>query len=790
DPEFGTELAAVLADAGDIAPGAQIGAFRIERAIGAGGMGAVYLACRVEGGFEQRVALKVLTGARTDPDSLRQFERERAVLAHLEHPHIARLIDGGMTADGRPWFAMEYIEGEPIDRYCDGHRLSVHERLHLFLAVCRALEYAHGRLVLHRDIKPSNILVTGSGEVKLLDFGLGRIQADPAVGEGTVTRIGQRWLTPEYASPEQVRGEAITVQSEIYQLGALLYRLLCGVAPIDLSGATAGQIMRMVSELEPISPSLVWRRRARVESGSKESGSGSPKQVARRLRGDLDNIVLTALAKAPQRRYRNVGELAGDIQHHLEHRPVRARAATRRYRLGKFLRRYRVPVAVAATVFVLISTALVVIALQAEDLERERERAVAHAERSARLTDALLGMVGVSDPDQGIEQVITVGERLQQYVDHIEQELADAPELQIPLLRSIGQTLYKLSAFEPASEVLTRAHGLAVEVHGADATVTLELQLRRALAMDFAGADPQRVDPLINEVVDVWHERFGSESERLAEALFQRGYLFSITTTNRTSDRAQQATDDLTEALAIRRKLHDGPHTETARVMHYLARQLPDRERAVALMREGIAMLEAVAGPAAASHRKGDLALWLDSVGRHEEALTLGREAWETHRDHFGETHPQTLTLRHNYAGYLREVGRFEEAAEIYRQALRDDHPLGDPDGASRAFGAHGLAISLHGLGEHAEAEYWYREALRIARLHEMGVEPHARISLARLFRELGRFDEAEVQYRQAISLFERYLGVDSREAGRARDALKSLHQAAMAGTGQARRQQ
>jgi len=774
DSQFSAELADELAAAGKFAPGDRIGPFRIERAIGAGGMGAVYLATRVQGGFKQQVALKVVTGARPDPESLRQFEREREVLARLEDSRIARIIDGGTTGDGRPWFAMEYVEGEPIGRYADRRGLSVNARIELFLQVCRALEYAHGRLVMHRDIKPSNILVTGDGSVKLVDFGLGQMLR-PVNADGTRTQ-GSRWLTPEYASPEQVRGKTTTVASEVYQLGALLYRLLCHSTPFDLNGAGTGKIVETVCGVDPPKPSDIWQRRNR--RGGELAGSPATQPadaMARGLRGDLDNIVLKALAKQPEDRYGNVAELIEDIERHLEHRPIRARPTTRMYRLCKFVRRYRVAVSATAAVFVLITGAFVVIAMQAHDLELERDRAVSEADRNGRLVQALLSMVQMSDPDQGIEQVITVGERLQQYVDHVRRELGGQPDLQIPMLRAIGQTLYKLSAFAPAAEVFAEARALSVDLHGPEAAPTLELAVDLGLALGFAGDDLQRAGALIDPVVRIYRQRFGPDSEALAEVLFQRGYLFSIMSPSRHGKRAEQARNDLRSALAIRRQLHPGPHVETARVMHYLARALPDREAAIALMREGIAMLEAVSGPEAAAHRKGDLALWLDGLGRHEQALEIGREAWQTHRDNYGATHPQTRTLRHNYAGYLREVGRFEEAAAIYREGLSEDNPLHNPESASRAFGAHGLAISLDGMGRYAEAETWYREAVRVAGHHQLGLEPAARRSLARFLAARGRIRAAMAEYRRTLALLEAHYGAEAPVVMALQDEIISL---------------
>ena len=311
----------------------RVGPFRIERELGRGGMGTVYLAERDEQ-FRQRVALKLIRrGLDLDEHLLRRFVDERQILASLEHPGIARLLDGGVTPDGAPWFAMEYVEGKPLDAWCDERTLSIEDRLKLFAEVCDAVSYAHGRLVVHRDLKPSNILVTDTGSVKLLDFGIAKLLVPGAAADADLTRTGLRLLTPEYASPEQLRGDAITQASDVYSLGVLLYRLLTGRRPYRIRGLSAGEAERVVLEREPPLPSLAARSAEEADSPD-ASAPDSPTQRARargttpellsaHLRDGLDGIVLTALAKDPARRYPSVEALAADIRRYLEGLPVR-----------------------------------------------------------------------------------------------------------------------------------------------------------------------------------------------------------------------------------------------------------------------------------------------------------------------------------------------------------------------------------------------------------------------------------------------------------------------------------
>ncbi len=776
DPDWVGGVAAALAESGHVGPGARLGPFEIEYAIGAGGMGAVYRARRVEGGFEQVVALKVLAGACPGPDSYRQFQRERELLSRLSHPGIAHLIDGGMTDDWRPWFAMEFIDGVPIDRHARDRRLSIDARLALFGQVCDALEYAHGRLVLHRDIKPSNILVTTEGQVKLVDFGLGQALVDRDAEDGTPpTRTAARWLTPEYASPEQVRGEAVTVASDVYQMGLLLYRLLCDRPPYTVPGDNALEMMRVICEQGPIRPSQQWRARP----DNTDQPSGFPQRaesMARGLRGDLDNIVLTALAKDPARRYAGMADLAEDLRRHREHRPVQARAATRRYRLGKFIRRYRAAVGTAAVVFSLILAGLVTIALQAVDLTEERNRALARAEQNARLTEVLTGMVQVANVDHaGIEQIVTVGERLALYLDHVRGELADEPEARLRLLEVIGEAYEKLRSWPPAADVFEEALALSAEVHGPTADATLEIQARLAQALASVG-EWERADPMLEELEALWRLRHGDEHERVAEAIFGRAYLHQIrlpSGDSRTHDLEQR----FAEALRIWRLHHDPPHEDLARALHFLGLVEEDRQAGIARMQDGLAMTRAVAGEedGMVARRMSDIALQFLAQGRSDEAVGMLREATERHAEAFGATHPQTLTMMNNLAGVLLRNGDYEEAAETYRATLEQVRLTVAEDSINLAYPINGLASALRDSGAVAESEQWFREAVRLTEVNDSHLEGIARANLARTLIQLERIDEAREQLELALVLNETHFGPEHDRTRSIRDQLTGL---------------
>ena len=357
-----------------LAPGRQLGPYRLLREIGQGGGGAVYLAERADGTYAQQVAIKLVWPG-FGSEALRRFQQEREILARLTHPNIARLLDGGATAEGWHYLVMEYIEGQPLTTYCRAQRLALPARLKLFRAVCAAVQYAHQNLIVHRDLKPSNILVTQDGTAKLLDFGIAKL-LERGSQPSTLTGAGLQPFTPLYASPEQIRNEPITTASDVYSLGVLLYELLTGVRPYRVDNAAPPEQMRAVCEEEPTRPSLRVTERMRVEGGGMKDGAVSsliPHPSS--LRGDLDNIVLKALRKEPTLRYATVEQLSDDVQRHLDGEPVTARPATWRYRAGKYVQRNKAFVAAASMlVLALIVGALVTLWQLRASLAREHEQ--------------------------------------------------------------------------------------------------------------------------------------------------------------------------------------------------------------------------------------------------------------------------------------------------------------------------------------------------------------------------------------------------------------------------------
>jgi hypothetical protein len=353
-------------DSEPAAAGTMVGPYRIVREIGRGGMGAVYLAERTDGQFHKQVAVKLIKRGMDTTAVLRRFRDERQILADLEHPNIARLLDAGTTDDGRPYFLMEYVDGLPIDRYCDDRRLTIEQRLHLFLDVCTGLSYAHQRLVVHRDIKPSNILVTPEGSPKLLDFGIAKVMHASSAGETLATAGAVRPMTPEYASPEQVQGLSSTTLGDVYSLGVVLYELLAGQPPFRFTTRTPAEVALVITTVDPARPSDAVTRR-----------------LQRRLEGDLDTIVLMALRRDRERRYQSVEQLAGDIRRHLDGLPILARQDAALYRAVKFVRRHRRAVGAAALVFATLVIGIAATSWQSIRASRAEHVALLQRDRAA-----------------------------------------------------------------------------------------------------------------------------------------------------------------------------------------------------------------------------------------------------------------------------------------------------------------------------------------------------------------------------------------------------------------------
>lgn len=702
-----------------LAPGARVGPWRVERELGRGGMGAVYLAERADGGFEQRAALKLLHPGVQSEELLRRFERERQILASLQHPNIARLLDGGRTVDGRPYFAMEYVEGRPIDRYCDEERLNVDQRLELFLQVGRALQHAHRNLVVHRDLKPSNIAVTGEGEVKLLDFGIARLLTPEALDE-TLTLTAGRMLTPRYASPEQMLGDPVTTASDVYQMGLLLYELVTGEHAQPVADSAPSSWVRAICEHPPTRPSVAVER-AHGAPAAAAVRRTTPSALVRELRGDLDNILLVALRKEPDRRYGSAGELVDDVVRCRRRLPVHARPDTVAYRTVRFVQRHRAVLGVAAVGLLAFAAALVMVVGQR--LQAERQAALA---RQMESTLGQLFAAATPGPEQTVRGFVDQGLRL------VRSELAGQPESQARLMTLLGRDYNHLGLYTESAAVLEEA---------------LALLAARAKDDDLAAGE-----------TIAWLAQAYHYSSRYREALAQTRRVFDLR----------------------RRLLGDG-HADTVRaqlqlgdILHTVGR-LPEAEAELRGALVHLRSAGAEADPLATGLR--DLGNVLRDRGEAVDAERCFRESLALFRN----DRQQTWRTEIYFSRLLIMEAQLEEAERLLLDALANlrrqhggDHPTAGE--ALRELGHLRLA-----QGNYAEADARLAEA--VALFHRFNDDEHAmfaRIKALQSELALRRGDPAAavVTARDALARFER-LGLTEHPA--ALDSRRALGRALLA---------
>jgi eukaryotic-like serine/threonine-protein kinase len=780
---------------GALQPGQQVGPYRIEREIGHGGMGWVFLAHRADGGFEQRVALKVARAGLDDEELVGRFLQERQILAGLEHPNIARLVDGGLTADGRPFFAMEYVEGDPITVSCDARRLGLDRRLDLFLSVCDAVRYAHQRLVIHRDLKPSNTLVPPDGRVKLLDFGIATLLQDEPRAP-MADRPGWRILTPDYAAPEQVRGEQVTTATDVYALGVLLYELLAGRRPWRLRGLTPAEIEAVVCDRAPERPSDAAGRTPHEPDGHEARPPVTPQEIAaardtrpavlrRRLRGDLDAIVLHALQKEPARRYPSVDALVDDVTRYRRGLPVLARADTTAYRARKFVTRHRMGAAASVLVLLSLVGGLVGTAWQARLASRE-------AAKAREVTAFLTSLFGVAHPDESRGTPITARELVDRGAARISSELAGQPGIQGELLHVVGIIYRELGLWEDAEGHLVRALDLRRGLYGGDhAEVADTLNALASLLIE--RDELARAGPIVDEAVSMRRRLFGNRHPAVAEALSSSSAL------RERQGRLEEAIDAAREALDIDRQVHGGRHAAVAADLNNLGVYLNiagDYAGAEAAHREALAIRQAVLdeGHPDVATSLGNLAMVLSRLGRSDEAERLERDVLAIRTRVYGERHPWVALSLNNLAVRLGNLGRHEEAEDMHRQAFAVRREVLGPRHPDTLASLNNSATAAYRRGDLTAAETAFREAFE-AWSESLGPEHRLTMTAASnvgvVLSDRGRYEEAEAFLSRALSgrrqqlgsghpdvgLTLRHLGVLFTRAGRRAEAEAALRE-------------
>ncbi len=707
--------------------GQRIGNYRLLRLIGEGGMGSVYLAERDGADFSQRVALKLIRSDFISAETRSRFQRERNFLARLIHPNIAQLHDGGLAADGTPYFTLEYVDGEPITRYCDSHTLDLRQRTAMMLQVCSAITYAHRNLIVHRDLKPSNILVAADGAVKLLDFGIAKL-LDSEVPEGQ-TATQSRMMTPEYAAPEQVLGEPITTATDVYAIGVLLYELLSGRLPY--ARADAGSISWAKAVLEEAPESLsraVVRGRGTTERPSGDAAattrSSTLPNLRRGLRGDLDRIVQRALAKEPESRYPSVSALADDLRAFVEGRAING--GSRRYRLRKFVRRHWLPLTAAASIAVVLGASGSAIVWQA--------RQTAHqAQTTLAVRDFLYGLFTAVDPHEAKGREVSAHELLDRGAERIARSKTLDAQQKGEIGAMLGRIYYQLGLFNEADELQKRA------IDGLSAIEAQPLLIARL------------------------------ESER-AETKFEQGDLKSA---DAAIDRAQKAIDAISDA----------PVTDRARAMH--------TKVLIATGRRDFAAAERYADAELALVRKAEVdnkvvfhallaagtARW--GLAKTREAETFYREALAVALRDAGSDDLDVAIARFNIGSALASQSRYAEAEQMQQQALATQQKVLGPDHPKTMDCRRSLGLTYYHEGRYAEARAALGQVIAGQRAKLGNDHPAvagSEINLGLVLTDSGDFDDAERVLTDAMSIFQKKFGREY--AGRiiALENLAALH--------------
>jgi serine/threonine-protein kinase len=737
---FGQQVRAAvdgtLAETSNLQPGASIGAYQLIRELGRGGMGTVWLARRTEGLTNRLVALKLPHAGFFHARLTERIVRERDILESLAHPNIARLYDAGVTNVGQPFLALEYIEGTPLTLYCDKRALGVRERLGLFIQVLQAIQYAHSNLVIHRDLKPANILVTEQGTAVVLDFGIAKLLTEGAPTENAATEFGNRALTPDYASPEQISGRAISTASDVYSLGVLLSELLCGSRPYALKRDSRGALEDAIIEAEPRAPS----RNVTPEAAA--TRAGTPAALTRELRGDLDNIVLKALRKDPADRYASVALFAQDVDRHLKGEAVLAHPGSARYRAGKFLRRHTLAVASAATILVLLVLGVAGVAWQAHEARLA-------AARADQVKNFALSLIESADTANGAGVATTAVELLQKARKRVEAELADRPAIAAELMAAIGSGLLGQGRPEDAAELLGKAAALSASVNGAEDPRTIDTRILQAEALVGLGKMDEAI-ALLKPAIDAARRQRASLEEADAWRWLSMAQI-------------EQGDFDagIASAQAAVKAVGPAPAGERARLGATLANLSlanalnSDRRPGVTAAARAALMFASTPGAPANTPRGSQARVLLGQGLIRDGDVAAGlhelEQAYADSKTLLGPDHPQTIQAANLLGGGRLETGDVRGAVAAYQICY--DTARSHPAALSPIAFAYvhlTLANALvatrdreSALPHYVEAERLFAEVDGPNTPMSLGVRSSRALALARL----GRLDEADAVF-------------------------------------------
>lgn len=731
-----------------------IGPYRVLRELGRGGMGVVYLAERDDGQYRRRVAIKILRASPDAEELHRRFIAERQILASLDHPNIALLLDGGITEGQLPYLVMEYVEGMPITTWCDRHRLGVRGRLRLFLDVCAAVSHAHHNLVVHRDLKPSNILVDTDGRVKLLDFGIAKLLNPGLSGvDQPMTRTEFRMMTPEYASPEQVLGEPLSTASDVYSLGVILYELLVGQRPYRLDTVGPAELATIVCEREPERPSsrLVGSEATPAHADARGVSS---ERLRRQLRGDLDAIVMMALRKESRTRYPSAGGLAQDLTNYLDGAPVLAHRGGRAYRARRFITRHRGSVVTALLIGCSLLGGTLAALWQAGTARQERDRARGALESSEEITRFLMALFEDADPEERLGDTVTARDLLARGGQRVD-ELVGQPMVQARLFEVMGRVHSSMEESDQARMMMARSlelrRALLGEDHpevatgyfhyadilrnardylAADSIARRALAIRRTVlgaqdtsvatsllqlsALAIYRTDPEDAERLAREAVDILQSAVPVGDRRLPVAMQQ---LASVV---RRRGRSAEAETLLRQAIALlmpyRSRYDQAATFALLRLAELLAVDREDRAAAEVVTRQAVEVAREDLGPDHPQLAWGlsDLAVLIAQGGAFEEGLALAREAAAMMARIYGPTHRSAIRIVSAKARVHLLAGRPEVAESLWRSEAEYFAAIDTTDATIAGLG--GIALALEAQGRYPEADSLRRQLVDFRR--------------------------------------------------------------------------
>ena len=719
-------------------PGQRVGPYRLLQMIGEGGMGQVWLAERADGLFERRVALKLLHPGLADTGLRVRFDRERQILASLGHEHVARLLDAGIAADGQPYLALEFVEGQSITHYVTQRKLSVVQRINLFLQVCSAVSHAHASLVVHRDLKPSNIMVTPGGAVRLLDFGIAKLLDAPGRDNTTeTTRAGMRAFTLHYAAPEQILGEQVTTATDVYSLGVVLYELLTGLKPYRIRRDTDAEWEEAIIGSEPTRPSIATRGRADLISRSE-------RRLSRVLSGDLDNITLKALHKRPEDRYLSVEAMAADLRRYLSGRPVDAHAKSYGYRLGKYIRRNAVQIAVVAAVFALLGGGLFI-------MWKQQREANVEAQRAEAMHDFVIGLFEQAEKESGPSNAVDIRKLLDDGVRRTNAQFAQQPITRAELLTLIARIRLRLGDYSEAIAVLNQQRSA---LFAAPAAVQIESLQLRGDALRLLG-QPQKCHDLLNAHEDQLDEH--GEAARRDTADYQS----VLGRCDRALQNSASARSHFQHALALRESLSEPGALPAESLVDLAGLEADAGNGKVALA----GMLDALQRLRATHDEQGPLAvsIWLNLGSLYRESGN-GAAAENAYRTAvglavglYGNGHPTSIDAERGLAAIYVDQGKLDQAEALFTQAQAQLIRLLGPNHPDLGSMSNSLGIIAWERGDIPTAESRLRHAIALwtnsSRLHG------GLFNLAMVLHGAGRDSEAEPLAERALALRQQQYG-------------------------------